>query len=200
MANLPITQFYHVSVDNDAPFYNVYGGTQDNFTLGGPSRTVNVHGITQRRLVRHRSAATASSRGRPEDPNIVYAESSTATSSASTGKHRRERRHPAAAGRGRAAAALELGLAADHQPALAHAALLRRAAALPQRRPRRLLEGRSAPTSRGSSTATSCKVMGKVWGADAVAKNASTSFYGNIVALAESPMRRGCSTPAPTTA
>ncbi len=44
------------------------------------------------------------------------------------------------------------------------------------------------------------KVMGKVWGLDAVAKNASTSFYGNIVSLDESPRRRGCSTSAPTTA
>ncbi len=29
--------------------------------------------------------------------------------------------------------------------------------------------------------------MGKIWGPDAVAKNASTSIYGNIVALSESP-------------
>ena len=44
-------------------------------------------------------------------------------------------------------------------------------------------------------------VMGKVWGPDAVAKNTSTSLYGNIVALAESRRRRkGCSTSAPTTA
>jgi len=34
-------------------------------------------------------------------------------------------------------------------------------------------------------------VMGKVWGPDAVAKNASTSFYGNIVALSESPKKEG---------
>ena len=33
--------------------------------------------------------------------------------------------------------------------------------------------------------------MGRVWGADAVAKNTSTSFYGNIVSLAESPMKEG---------
>lgn len=35
--NLPLSQFYHVSVDNDVP-YNVYGGLQDNGSWYGPSR------------------------------------------------------------------------------------------------------------------------------------------------------------------
>ena len=37
----------------------------------------------------------------------------------------------------------------------------------------------------------SLPVMGKVWGVDAVAKNTSTSLYGNIVSLAESPVKEG---------
>ena len=34
-----LTQFYKLAVDDAYPFYNIFGGTQDNNTQGGPSRT-----------------------------------------------------------------------------------------------------------------------------------------------------------------
>ena len=37
--DLPLSQFYHVSVDNDEP-YNVYGGLQDNGSWFGPSKSI----------------------------------------------------------------------------------------------------------------------------------------------------------------
>ena len=44
--NLPLTQFYKLALDDSTPFYNIYGGTQDNNTQGGPSRTLKSNGIS----------------------------------------------------------------------------------------------------------------------------------------------------------
>ncbi|MBM3752197.1 MAG: glycosyl hydrolase [Acidimicrobiia bacterium] len=43
--NLPLMQFYRVSADNSRPFYRTCGGSQDNGTVCGPSRTLNAVGV-----------------------------------------------------------------------------------------------------------------------------------------------------------
>jgi len=42
--NIPVAQFYHISVDNEFP-YNVYGGMQDNGSWAGPAYVLKAQGI-----------------------------------------------------------------------------------------------------------------------------------------------------------
>ena len=74
VANLPVTQFYKVAVDDAAPFPNVYGGTQDNNTLGGPSRTVSQHGIVNGDWFVTVGGDGFQSQVDPVDPNLVYSQ------------------------------------------------------------------------------------------------------------------------------
>ena len=75
VANLPLTQFYRVGIDNKSPFYTVYGGTQDNSSVGGPSRTDNVHGIRNSDWFLTHGGDGFQVRVDPEDTNIVYTQS-----------------------------------------------------------------------------------------------------------------------------
>ena len=72
MANLPLTQFYDLALDDSEPFYNIFGGTQDNSTEGGPSRTDTWQGIENSdwRVVLNWDGHQPATE--PGNPNIMY--------------------------------------------------------------------------------------------------------------------------------
>jgi photosystem II stability/assembly factor-like uncharacterized protein len=71
-ANLPVSQFYHVSVDNDNP-YHVYGGLQDNASWVGDSDYPS--GITNARWENMFNGDGFWMWEDPSDSNYLYAES-----------------------------------------------------------------------------------------------------------------------------
>ncbi len=70
--NLPVSQFYHVSIDMDRP-YNVYGGLQDNSSFTGPSQYPG--GITNARWENLYGGDGFWVWRDPSDSSYVYAES-----------------------------------------------------------------------------------------------------------------------------
>ncbi len=188
--NLPLGQFYDITADNASPNYNIYGGTQDNATVGGPSRNHSVHGVMSAEWTFTCGGDGFHVKVDPEDPNTVYCESQQGVLS------RYDKRTGNLVGiqpqpmKGEAPLRFNWDSPIVVSPH-SHTRIYFAADKVFRSDDR----GDSWRAVSGDLTRkverNSLAVMGKVWGPDAVAKNQSTAFYSNITTLSESPRKEG---------